>query len=81
MPAVVGSLPPTRGPHICGPYDAAKNKKPLTSNEISGFLFFVALYGPGMYGPRVGGSDPTTADIWNAKQVLTYDAPKKEDVD
>ena len=25
------------GPHICGPYKAAKNKKPLTSNEISGF--------------------------------------------
>jgi hypothetical protein len=44
-------------------------------------LFFVALYGPGMYGPRVGGSDPTTAGIWNAKQAFTYDAPKKEDVD
>ena len=37
MPAVVGSLPPPRGPHMPGPYDAAKNKKPLTSNEISGF--------------------------------------------
>ena len=36
MPAVVGSLPPTRGPHIPGPYNA-KNKKPLTSYEISGF--------------------------------------------
>ena len=37
MPAVVGSLPPTRGPGMPDPYDAAKNKKPLTSNEISGF--------------------------------------------
>ena len=34
-----------------------------------------------MPGPRVGGSDPTTADIWNAKYAVTYDAPKKEDVD
>ena len=34
-----------------------------------------------MCGPRVGGSDPTTAGIRNAKQVFTYDAPKKEDVD
>jgi len=34
---VNGLLPQTCGPHICGPYDAAKNKKPLTSNEISGF--------------------------------------------
>ena len=30
-----------------------------------------------MCGPRVGGSDPTTAGIWNAKQAFTYDAPKK----
>ena len=37
MPAVVGALPPTRGPGVPGPYNAAKNKKPLTSNEISGF--------------------------------------------
>ena len=37
MPAVVGSLPQTRGPHMPGPYNATKNKKPLTSNEISGF--------------------------------------------
>jgi len=34
-----------------------------------------------MCGPRVGGSDPTTTDIWNAKQAFIYDAPKKEDVD
>ena len=34
-----------------------------------------------MCGPRVGGSDPTTAGIWNVKQAFTYDAPKKEDVD
>lgn len=26
MPAVVGSLPPTRGPHIPGPYNAKKQK-------------------------------------------------------
>ena len=37
MSAVVGSLPLTRGPGMPVPYDAAKNKKPLTSNEISGF--------------------------------------------
>ena len=37
MPAVVGSLPQTRGPHMPGLYNATKNKKPLTSNEISGF--------------------------------------------
>ncbi len=34
-----------------------------------------------MCGPRVGGRDPTTAGIRNAKQALTYDVPKKEDVD
>ena len=34
-----------------------------------------------MPGPRVCGSDPATAGISDSKQVLTYDAPKKEDVD
>ena len=37
IPAVAGSLPQTRGAGMPGPYNAAKNKKPLTSNEISGF--------------------------------------------
>ena len=37
MPPVAGFLPPTRGSGVPGLYDAAKNKKPLTSNEISGF--------------------------------------------
>ena len=64
-----------------GPYNAAKNKKPLISFEVSGLLFFAASQGPHICGPRVGGSDPTTAGIWNAKQAFTYDAPKKEDVD
>ena len=34
-----------------------------------------------MPGPRVGGSDPTTAGIWDSKQAFAYDAPKKEDMD
>ena len=37
MPAVIGSRPQTREPGMLGPYCATKNKKPLTSNEISGF--------------------------------------------
>ena len=37
MPAVARSRPQTRGAGIPGPYNATKYKKPLTSNEISGF--------------------------------------------
>ena len=34
-----------------------------------------------MPGPRVCGSEPTTAGVSDSKQALTYGAPKKEDVD
>ncbi|WP_353938973.1 phage holin [uncultured Gemmiger sp.] len=34
-----------------------------------------------MPGPRICGRDPATAGISDSKQALTYDAPKREDVD